>query len=159
MLLMASAPITPLTAQTAPAASKASRPIPRTVFMQRNDAVFVAVDTNKDGFADRAELLRAQTRGLNAQKSEQLRQREAAFRRLDRDNNGSLTLAEFNAIAAAAPMRPDAAPVLARFDTNKDGKISLSEHRAPALAQFARADTNRDGSLSPAEERAAAARR
>ena len=158
-MLMASAPIAPLAAQAAPAANSASRPIPRTLFMQRVDSVFVAVDTNKDGFADRAELLRAQTRDLNARKNEQLRQREVAFRRLDKDNNGSLTLAEFNALAAAAPLKTDAAPVLSRFDTNKDGKVSLAENRAPALAQFDRADTNRDGVLSPTEVRAAAARR
>jgi Ca2+-binding EF-hand superfamily protein len=159
MLLTASAPTVPLAAQGAPAATAAARPIPRTVFMQRIDAVFVAVDSNKDGFADRAELLRAQTRDLTAQRNEQLRQRESAFKRLDRDNNGSLTLAEFNAVAAAAPLKTDAAPVLTRFDTNKDGKVSLAENRAPALAQFDRADTNKDGSLSPTEVRAAAARR
>ena len=48
--------------------------------------------------------------------------------------------------------------MLARFDTNKDSKVSLAENRAPALAQFDRADTNKDGSLSVAEQRAAARR-
>ena len=49
--------------------------------------------------------------------------------------------------------------MLTRFDTNKDGKVSLAENRTPALAQFDRADTNKDGSLSVAEQRASANRR
>ena len=55
LLLAASAPVAPLSAQTAPAAN-APQPIARTQFMQRIDSVFVAADANKDGFADRAEL-------------------------------------------------------------------------------------------------------
>lgn len=158
LLLMASAPIVPATAQTAPAATApaAPQPVARTLFMARIDRSFVAADANKDGFADRAELTAAQTRELNARKITVLRQREAAFKTLDKDNNGSLTLTEFNAGVVAAPIRPDAAPILARFDTNKDGKVSLSENRSPALAQFDRADTNKDGSLSVAEQRAVA---
>lgn len=156
--LMASATIVPAIAQNAPAA-QAAQPIPRAAFMQRIDAMFVIADANKDGFADRIELTAAQTRELNARKTALLRQREAGFKQLDKDNNGSLTLAEYNAPVVAAPIRADAAPVLARFDTNKDGKVSLAENRAPALVQFDRADTNKDGSLSVAEQKAVAPRR
>ena len=156
--LMASATIAPASAQTAPAANT-PQPIPRTAFMQRIDSSFVAADANKDGFADRAELEAAQVKELNARKASVLRQREAAFRSLDKDNNGSLSLAEFNAVVAAQPIKTDTAAVLGRFDTNKDGKVSLAENRSPALAQFDRADTNKDGSLSVAEQKAAAPRR
>ena len=158
IMLMASATIVPATAQTAPAANT-PQPIPRTAFMQRIDSAFVAADANKDGFADRAELVAAQTREFNARKTSLLRQREAAFRQLDKDKNGELSLAEFNAVVAAAPVRTDPTPVLTRFDTNKDDQVSLAENRAPAMAQFDRADTNRDGSLSVAEQRAVAPRR
>ncbi len=156
--LMASATIAPASAQTAPTAN-APQPIPRTAYMQRIDSAFVAADANKDGFADRAELESVQVKELNARKAYVLKQREAAFKALDKDNNGSLTMAEFNAVVAAQPIKTDTAAVLGRFDTNKDGKVSLAENRAPALAQFDRADTNKDGSLSVAEQRAAASRR
>ncbi len=156
--LMASATIAPANAQTAPAANT-PQPIPRTAFMQQIDSAFVAADANKDGFADRAELEAAQVKEFNARKASAIRQREAAFKSLDKDNNGLLSLAEFNAVVAAQPIKTDTAAVLSRFDTNKDGKVSLAENRAPALAQFDRADTNRDGLLSPSEVRAAAARR
>ena len=156
--LMASATIAPANAQNAPAANTA-QPIPRTAFMQRIDSVFVVADANKDGFADRAELESVQVKELNARKAFVIKQREAGFRTLDKDNNGSLSMTEFNAVVAAQPIKTDTASVLGRFDTNKDGKVSLAENRAPALAQFDRADTNKDGSLSVAEQKAAASRR
>ena len=156
--LMASATIVPATAQTAPAA-QAAQPIARTAFMQRVDSVFVAADANKDGFADRTELESAQTRELNARKTALLRRSDAIFKTLDSNNNGTLTVQEFNAQIVAAPIKTDTASVFARFDTNKDSKVSLAENRAPALAQFDRADTNKDGSLSVAEQKAAADRR
>lgn len=158
-LFLASAPIAPLAAQAAPAAARTPQPIPRTAFMQRIDSVFVLADANKDGFADRAELEAVQVKEFNAQRALVLRQREALFKRLDKDNNGALTLAEFNAPVAGAPVKTDTAAVLSRFDTNKDGKVSLAENRAPAMSQFDRADTNKDGSLSVAEQKAAGARR
>lgn len=158
LAMMASATIAPVTAQTAPAAS-APPPIPRTGFMQRIDSVFVAADANKDGFADRAELESAQVKELNARKATLLRRNEAIFKNMDKDNNGTLTVQEFNAQLVAAPIKTETAAVLARFDTNKDGKVSLAENRAPALAQFDRADTNKDGSLSVAEQRATTTRR
>ena len=143
-----SAAAVPALAQTA----AAQQPISRAAYMQRVDANFVALDANKDGFTDRSELEAAQTRAFTQRKAQLLRQRETAFRSLDADKNGSLTLREFNAPTIAAPLpRPNAAPALARADTNKDGKVSLAENRAPAMAQFERADTNKDGSLSVAE--------
>ena len=156
--LMASATVVPATAQNAPAA-QATQPLSRATFMQRIDAVFVSADANKDGFADRAELDAAQTRELNARKTALLRRSQEIFKTLDKDNNGTLTVQEFNAQIAAAPIKTDPAAALARFDTNKDSKVSLSENRAPALAQFDRADTNKDGTLSVAEQKAAANRR
>ena len=85
-----------------------------------------------------------------------LRQRAAAFSQLDSNKDGSLTLQEFNAQAAAAqPPKANATVTLNRFDANKDGKVSLAENRGPAMAQFDRADTNKDGTLSVEEQRAA----
>jgi Ca2+-binding EF-hand superfamily protein len=155
LVALFSAAAAPALAQSAPGArpaAAAQQSISRAVYMQRVDAAFVSLDTNKDGFTDKAEMEASQTRALAQRKTQMLRQREAAFRRLDANKDGSLSLAEFNSAAAAAPLpKPNIAPTLARFDTNKDGKVSLTENRAPALAAFDRADTNKDGTLSAAE--------
>jgi hypothetical protein len=155
-----------LLASSAPAFAQAAaprqgpQPISKATFMQRIDSAFVAVDSNKDGFADRAELEAAENKGLAARKQALLKEREAAFRRMDTDKNGTLTLQEFNSVASAQALpKADIAPLLSKMDTNKDGKISLAENRAPAMAQFDRADANKDGSVSAAEAKAAEAKR
>lgn len=134
---------------------QAPQPIVKAQFVQRIDSGFNEVDTNKDGFSDRSEIIASETKVLNARKQMVITQREAAFKELDTNNNGSLTLAEFNAKVVAAPIQADAAPVLAQLDKNKDGKVSKEENRAPAVASFDRLDTNKDGTLSVAEQQAA----
>ena len=133
---------------------KGPQPISRAVYMSRIDNGFNAIDTNKDGFTDRAEIEAAEAKALAARKSQQLKQREAAFRQLDKDKNGSLSLSEFNAAVAAQSPNPNATPRITSFDTNKDGKVSMAESRAPATAQFDRLDTNKDNILSAAEQQA-----
>ena len=155
LAFIASAVAAPAMAQTQPAAQQA-QPVSKAVFLQQVDAAFNAVDVNKDGFTDRSELEAAQAKSFAARKTQVIQGREAAFRELDKDKNGSLTLAEFNAVVAAQPIpKADATPFLQRLDANKDGKISVAENRNPATAQFDRADTNKDGSLSPAERQRA----
>ena len=142
-------------AQNATAPAQGPQPLTRTTYMQKVDSSFVMVDTNKDGFMDRAEIEAAETKVMTGRKVAVIRQREALFRNLDVNKDGNLTLAEFNAkVTAAAIPKANATPVLGRLDTNKDGKVSLAENRAPSMTQFDRADTNKDGSLSPAEQRA-----
>ena len=135
-------------------AAKGPQPVSRTVYMSRIDGAFTAIDANKDGFADRAEIEAAENKAMAARKAQLLKQRETAFRQLDKDKNGALTLAEFNGpTAAQAIPKANATPRLTRFDTNKDGKISTAENRAPATAQFDRLDANKDGILSVEEMR------
>ena len=152
--LLASAVVVPAAAQQ-PARTTALQPIPRAGFLAQADSAFVAVDANKDGFTDRAEIEAAETRSFANAKQRGLRERETAFRRLDADKNGSLTLTEFNSVAVAQQLpKPDATKFLNSLDTNKDGKVSLAENRAPNAARFDRADTNKDGTLSVAEQNA-----
>ena len=146
-------------AQNTTGPAQAAQPLSRAAYLQRVDNSFVTVDTNKDGFMDRAEIEAAETKVMSARKAVALRQREEAFRKMDANKDGSLTLQEYNSALVAAPLRKsDAAPVLARLDSNKDGKVSLTENRAPSMAQFDRADANKDGALS-ADERKARVRR
>jgi hypothetical protein len=152
----------PALAQTGPSparpAQSGPQPVTRATFMQRIDSAFVGIDANKDGFTDRAEIEAAEGRAMTARKAGAIREREAVFRRLDSNKDGSLTLQEYNAVAAATALpKANATPFLNRLDTNKDGKVSLAENRVPAMARFDRVDTNKDGTLSVEEQRAAAA--
>ena len=38
-------------------------------------------------------------------------------------------------------------------DTNRDGRVSLAEAQAAALAHFDKADTNHDGKITPDERK------
>ena len=139
--------------------AKGPQPVSRTVYMSRVDSVFTSVDTNKDGYTDRAEIEAAEAKALAARKTQLIKQREASFRQMDKDKNGSLSLSEFNSALAAQSPKADATARLNRLDTNKDGKISMVEGRAPANAQFVRLDTNKDGILSVEEQRSSAVRK
>ena len=77
-------------------------------------ARFAAVDRNKDGTIDQAEF---------EQMVEQRRQQaiQARFQRSDADKSGTLSAAEFDKRSA---------DMLTRLDTDKDGAISLEEMRA-----------------------------
>jgi Ca2+-binding EF-hand superfamily protein len=44
-----------------------------------------------------------------------------------------------------------------REDTNKDGKVTLTEMQQAALAQFDRIDLNHDGTITPQERQQARA--
>ena len=155
-LLLASA-ASPALPQGA-AAPKGPQPISRTVYMSRIDKAFGEIDTNKDGYASRAEIEAAEAKALEARKAQLLKQREAAFRQMDKNNDGMLSLAEFNAAVAAQSPKADATPMLNRLDGNKDGKISMVEYRGPASSQFDKLDTNKDGVLSVEEQKARARR-
>jgi hypothetical protein len=48
--------------------------------------------------------------------------------------------------------------MIAGLDSNKDGKVTLDEYRAPMLARFDGMDSNHDGTLSTAERQAAEAK-
>ena len=79
----------PALPQANAAPAKGPQPVSRTVFLSRFDSVFANADANKDGFTDRAEIEAAETKALAARKANQLKQRESAFRQLDKDKNGS----------------------------------------------------------------------
>lgn len=155
--LVAIAIAAPLGAQTAPAqqAQRTPQPITKALFTGEIDKGFNTVDANKDGFITAAELSANDARIIAATKANMLRESEAAFKQLDKDNNGSLSLAEFNVVAQSRTVRAEEpTKIIGAFDSNKDGKISLAENRAPRVAQFDQADTNKDGTLSVAEQQA-----
>ena len=135
----------PLVAQAT--AAQASQPLARASLSITMDSAFREIDTNKDGQLTRIEIDKFQQAAALAEVQARSR---AFFAQLDTDGNGQLSPAEFAKVPLIAP--PAAAPSLLKFDTSKDGKVSLLEHRTATLANFDRLDTDKDGFVSEAEK-------
>lgn len=145
----------PAAAQTAkpvPAARAAeAQPIPRSAFISNMDTEFRRMDADHDGFLTRKELEDYQTAQIIS--AAQARKR-ALFAALDTDRNGVLSQAEFARFPSNEDA-PSAAPMLQRFDANRDSKISLVEYRAGTQANFDKLDADKDGVVTAAEMKAA----
>lgn len=135
----------PLLAQASPSMSRAN-------FEAKVGAEFGAMDSNKDGSVTTAEVEAWQAR--TAAEIATARNK-AIFAKLDADKNGSISAAEFAKLGPAV-VKPNAAPLMASVDSNKDGKITKAEHSAAVTARFNQMDTNKDGMLTEAEARASA---
>jgi Ca2+-binding EF-hand superfamily protein len=118
------------------------------------DANFDKGDTNNDGFLNRAEIQAMTSKALDSLQPKL----EAEFKVLDKDGNGQISLAEFKS-AAAAKLAQNPELTLSRFDSNKDGKVSGAEFRAPVMAAFDKVDTNKDGKVTADEAKKAQSRR
>lgn len=143
LLLLAPAPL------LAQAAAPAPQPIPRAAFIGTMDGEFRKIDADRDGEITRAEIEQFQ-RAAAAARVQALRGQ--LFAGLDADRNGQISAAEFTRMPINPP-RTDATTLL-RFDTSRDGKVSLLEHRTATLANFDRMDSDKDGVVSAAEMRA-----
>lgn len=148
LLSLALVAAAPLAAQAQAPAGPTS--ITRAQVTANAEAEFKKVDANNDGQMSRAEIENFQRASATARITAR---NKALFAELDTDKNGQLSAAEF---AKATPVpKPDASYVL-RIDANKDGQISLAEHRGAAIDTFAKIDANKDGTLTAAEVQALA---
>ncbi len=125
--------------------------LPRAQFIVEMDGQFRRIDADKDGLLTAIEIDQYQKAIALADAAARNR---ALFASLDTDRNGAISPAEF-ARVPAAPVRNDPQTLL-RFDSGRDGRVSLIEHRAGTLANFDRLDSDKDGNVSPAEFRAGA---
>jgi hypothetical protein len=139
-----------VTFSSAAIAQTAATPIPRTHFIADMDTQFRKMDADKNGLLSRTEI--EQFQKLTAIAEAQARNR-ALFAQLDADKNGQLSPAEFSKVNAPSPAA-NAAPMLSREDGNRDGQISLIEHRTATLANFDRLDSDKDGIVTPTEMKA-----
>ena len=130
---------------------------------------FDRLDTDHDGKITQAEAAAShaarasrRTGGSDPTKSTRGGQ-SPLFARADTNKDGVITRAEYEAAIASGKVRLRHAgmrgsQIVRLFDvgdTDKDGRLSLSEAQHAALEEFDSADTNRDGQLTPQERRQA----
>ena len=119
----------------------------RGVMMGDRGAMFDRLDTNHDGNISRQEFMAAQP---------QMREQRVFIMR-----DGSAPGVPGGASGAsgmkmhAMGMHGFGGHLFDMADTNKDGRVSLAEAQAAALAHFDRADLNHDGKLTPEERQQA----
>ena len=139
---------------------------------------FAKADTNKDGAITQAEFDVSRNAMKAKWQAKRAEHRAEMFAKLDSDKNGQLSKAEFSAprpdrgegkgegghrghmgghhrMGGMMGMGGMGGDWFARIDANKDGKVTLAEASAEALAHFDKADTNKDGTLTPEERKAA----
>ena len=127
--------------------------VTRAKIVANAEAEFARVDANKDGQMSRTEIENIQRASITARVDAR---NKSLFAELDSDKNGQISPAE---LAKATPVpKPDADTVL-RVDTNKDGQVSIAEHRGATIDTFTQIDANKDGSITGAEVQAAAAKK
>ena len=128
----------------------------QTLFAKVGDSKAFSEDFLKRFDADRdSDLNVAEVNaGISLMQTTYEKQRRLAaeeFTRLDADRNSQVTPDEFlKAIPPTAPLRTDAA--MSDYDSDHDGKITLAEFRARALAEFDRRDLNKDGVIQGTEQ-------
>jgi Ca2+-binding EF-hand superfamily protein len=140
-----------LAAASAGALAQTGGDVPRATYIQVQDTEFRKMDADKDGQVTRAEAEGFQRADAVARAGQRAR---AVFSQLDADRNGQLSFTEFARTQSGSP-QVNAQPFIAQLDLNKDGRVSLVEHRAGKLRYFDNIDTDKDGVVTAAEMKAA----
>ncbi len=137
-------------ASSSAALAQTAAPIPRAAFLTVMDGEFRKMDADKNGQVTKLEI--EQFQRLQAVAEAQARNR-AMFTQLDKDRNGQISSAEFAAVTPPATI--NAMPLIAQYDSNKDGKVSQIEYRSVKLTRFDAIDSDKDGIVSLAEQKSA----
>ena len=151
MSALLSAAATPALGQAARPAAPANSNVPRAIYITQMDTEFRQMDADKNGQVTRGEVEGFERSAAVAQARART---EAMFTSLDTDKNGSISPLEFGKLAVGSPA-VDGRPLIGKLDTNKDGQISLIEHRGGKLSYFDQIDIDKDGVVTVAEMKTA----
>jgi hypothetical protein len=127
-----------------------TQPGPRSDYLKVMDGQFRQLDADGDGKVMPQEVVAKEARDQRAQA---LALNRKIFGDLDKDRNGSLSADEFGGLVGTPPSA-DPRPFMQRMDLDKDGTVTLVEHRTVLLATFDAIDSDKDGVVTPAEMQA-----
>lgn len=125
--------------------------VPRADYIATMDVEYRKMDGDKNGKVTRAEI---EIFDRGAALGQARARAQAMFVRLDIDRNGQISPVEFGKMVTGTPT-VDGRPLLGKLDANKDGAVSLIEHRAGKLAYFDQIDSDQDGVVTAVEMKAA----
>jgi len=117
---------------------------------KKRAALFDKLDTNHDGVISRQEFMAARTE-LHERRTMAMRE-VLGPGSLGMEQMGDMQMRDQRAMRMHGGF---AAHLFAMADTNHDGRVSLQEAEAAALAHFDRMDLNHDGKITPDERRQA----
>ena len=126
------------------------QPLARSTFLANMDQQFQKMDADKNGTITREEA--AAFERIDAMTTAAARNR-ALFAQLDADRNGQLSPDEFRRLVQ--PIQATGQKFIQSMDGNRDGRVTLIEHRASTVANFDKIDTDKDGVVTGAEMKAA----
>ena len=108
---------------------------------QNWDAFAKKFDANADGKVSKEEFLA----------------KRPAFDHIDGNHDGSVTADEVKAMPAVAKRGGSGQNFVARFDADKDGKVTTAEYDAKRTTLFEKIDKNKDGAIEQSELKGQAA--
>lgn len=127
-----------------------TQPVPRTDYLKVMDGQFKQLDANGDGKVTAQEVA---AKKVQDERAQALALNRKIFGQLDKDRNGALSPDEFAGLVGNPPPA-DPRPFMQRMDLDKDGVVTLVEHRTVLLATFDAIDADKDGVVTPAEMQA-----
>jgi Ca2+-binding EF-hand superfamily protein len=152
-LMIVAAPLLLLMVQAGTPAAKPAPAAPQSITkaaaQARAKSTFELLDANKDGSVDQTEAQSAMVAAAAKRRSAEV---TAVFTRADTNKDGSLSKQEYE--ASLPPLRANAQPWVASNDTDKNGRVTLSEVTAASTAAFDRLDTDHNGVVTAQEARA-----
>lgn len=129
------------------AVQSADDPLARSDYLRLMDQEFNALDTDGDGIVTTLEVTTKQQNDLRTQSLEANRQ---LFAQIDTNGDGMVSSQEFAALAPSG-QQTDGSQFMARVDLDRDGSVTLVEHRRVMLDTFDAIDADLDGVVTAAE--------
>ena len=129
----------------------ATEPVARADYLTVMDGEFAKMDADSNGWVTAQEVSAKLTQDEQVQAMAANRQQ---FVRLDTNRDGMISPDEYAALVNVNRQAASPANYMQRLDLNRDGQVTLIEHRKVMLDTFDALDADLDGVVTPMEMQA-----